>query len=546
MTISSGSTRPPSPLLSTASPQNARISTTYRIRIWFNLIVTLVMLPIVVSFMVLFAGLETGTELPPLFNAMLNDPVAWYTSYAAVCALLLVLLYLYSRWVCVFNRQTQKMVLSKRFGLSRQVIPFLEIENVSVDSVEHIASQGEGETTYYYTYRLVAQLKSGSNLHLSRGSFNKRENAYQVAQRVRQVMQLKDYVAPNAAGEKQVARHKGTVTALAVSRDGRYVASGDSKYTVILKNTSPGGKTHKLRGHSYIVTCVAFSADGQTLASGSKNMLRLWDVSTGQRKRQLEYGRKSDQYTRLISDQQAVREMSFQERMQTANKMMRQTFQDVERAIQAYVISVTFSPDARWLAVGWDNGMIHIWAVSKGTEKSIAPVLELTGGHEKGNVVALAYSTRGLLLASSSSEGTVCLWDSRRGELLHTLTNGQTVRQILFSRDDERLTTVTHSGQVRSWHVAHGVQVSSHLVNIHSQSGSVAGVALSPDGDTLASGTSQGAVALWRVQTGERLAVLDGHRAPVRTLTFSPDGRTLVTGADDCTVRTWQISAWVR
>ena len=65
----------------------------------------------------------------------------------------------------------------------------------------------------------------------------------------------------------------------------------------------------------------------------------------------------------------------------------------------------------------------------------------------------------------------------------------------------------------------------------------VSSVAFSPDGSTLASGSSDYTVRLWDAVTGQEKAVLTGHSGVVNSVAFSPDGSTLASGSSD--VRLW-------
>jgi WD40 repeat protein len=67
-------------------------------------------------------------------------------------------------------------------------------------------------------------------------------------------------------------------------------------------------------------------------------------------------------------------------------------------------------------------------------------------------------------------------------------------------------------------------------------------VAMSPDGQTLAAGYWD-LVMLWRLSTGERLAVLRGFKRWAGSLRFSPDGKLLAGGTDVGGIQIWDVAS---
>ena len=66
------------------------------------------------------------------------------------------------------------------------------------------------------------------------------------------------------------------------------------------------------------------------------------------------------------------------------------------------------------------------------------------------------------------------------------------------------------------------------------------GVAFSPDGQRIISGSWDRTLRLWDANSGQPIgAPMAGHSKPVSSVAFSPDGRRIVSGSWDGTVRLW-------
>jgi len=113
------------------------------------------------------------------------------------------------------------------------------------------------------------------------------------------------------------------------------------------------------------------------------------------------------------------------------------------------------------------------------------------------------------------------------------------VNSVSFSPDGRTLASgSSYDGTVKLWDMVS----SQERATLKGHTISVLSVTFSPDGRTLASGSNDRTVKLWDVASGVEKATLK-HAYPVRSVSFSPDGRTLASGSDDRTVKLWDVAS---
>jgi WD40 repeat protein len=150
-------------------------------------------------------------------------------------------------------------------------------------------------------------------------------------------------------------------------------------------------------------------------------------------------------------------------------------------------------------------------------------------GHRPGQAItSVAFTPDGTMLASASFDGTVRLWEPATGQNRMVLRGDpKGVWEVAFSPDSKILASSGQDSQMTLilWDATTGKP-------LHRIAESVAGLAFSPDGQTLAAGAigADGVHAvLWNVATGEERGKLTKAGLVVG---FLPDGKTLVTATN--------------
>jgi outer membrane protein assembly factor BamB len=240
------------------------------------------------------------------------------------------------------------------------------------------------------------------------------------------------------------------------------------------------------------------------------------------------------------------------------------------------IASVDYSPDGKWLATGGGDKMIRLWEAAScrlvhewkgptsftcavrfspdgktvaaagyetGTGNAIYRFDVATGaelpklpGHATGGARRVAFTPDGKQLVSGGFDGHVRVWDlATRKEVRAFKVESGTVYGLALSPDGRLVATAGRDG-LRLWEVATGKELPREAMARHS----CVAVAFAPDGKLVASGDAE-RVKLWEVVTGKEVADLKGFKGELSQLLFSRDGRTLYTASYDRFVRLWDV-----
>jgi WD40 repeat protein len=300
--------------------------------------------------------------------------------------------------------------------------------------------------------------------------------------------------------------------------------------------------THKIVDTSSPVHQLAYSADGSRVATAqSDGTVRQWESATGKPVGSAIKG-SSDGLSGVAftPDGHQIASTSVDGTMRLWNADTGAPLNPNPPHLGS-LTSVATSPDGDMIVTGGADGNIRIWD---------------RGGHlhttnrvfPEGTLVAdVTFDRSGNLFAASGLDGSVAIFDVSTGKphvptiLVRNLDGASaSVARIAFSPDGH---TIAASGDhlelfsVDTGTSIRSIQVAPSKVTV------VTGVAFSPDGHRVATGRDDGALQLWDAGTGSQLGqTLTGHTSSVLGAEFSPDGRQIATVSEDGTLRLWSAT----
>lgn len=373
-----------------------------------------------------------------------------------------------------------------------------------------------------------------------------------------------------SARPRKIWSHSGDVLAVAVSPDRRLVASGGSDRTVDLVDYPTGKLVHRLPGLTDIVSSVAVSNDGRRFATATIDLrfsnrlptkedsfaaryktyfsvdadvgqpqpgeVRIWSMYDGRLQSALPLP--SSQVTAIEfiphSDQLAVAGWMPEKGGMLSlwglngGKLLRDF-----AGQRAEVLSIAVSPDGRILAGGDADGNLDLWNVQSGVK---------TWSHKHdAPVEAVTFSVDGVLLAAGDGNRTVRVFDASSGRIVRTMNSRSYIESLDFSPDATLLAAGTRDPGLELWDLRAGT-ASRTLKAPGDYFATMPGyVAFSPDGRFIVCGGHGKDIAVFDAATSTLHSELRRHIHASTAAVFLPDGR-LVSGGEERTVRLWDLN----
>jgi len=134
------------------------------------------------------------------------------------------------------------------------------------------------------------------------------------------------------------------------------------------------------------------------------------------------------------------------------------------------------------------------------------------------------------MLAAAGGGGFIYVWDVNSWRRKYTIKAGGSISGLAFGPRGETLASVTVGGRIAMWDLVHRRQLWTHVYRPGLWT-----TAISPDGGRVAAGSENGRTLLWR-SDGHLISRRRHHDQATLDVAFSPNGRILASAGEANTI----------
>lgn len=343
----------------------------------------------------------------------------------------------------------------------------------------------------------------------------------------------------DTGAEKFKMSHANFVQKVTVSADGQWIASTGYDHVVRIWDSVSGSPRLEFPLDAN-GSAIAFNKDGTRIVVADEDgNISIWDTSMLKARLGYiefpEFVRKArftptGELLVVNADDYSVWALPGDQ----VNEIKNGTEGRVILSTESLTYETAISPDSKWLAV--------VEYDSEDAQKNQATLVSIDGKTQfqlqhGGEVTSVSFTQDSQLIETAGIDGRLSFWDVQSGERQFDLDNSEPVLAL----DSSPIASLAAAGldnKTRIW----DTNTKQPITDL-AQTGEIVSLVFSQDGKWLATGSTEGTVALWSINgnsiTQTNMLQLNGFP---RALAFSPDNRWLAGGGSIGFAYLWDVS----
>ena len=296
-----------------------------------------------------------------------------------------------------------------------------------------------------------------------------------------------------------------------------------------------------LEGHLGYVDTVSVTSDGRRAVSGgSDTMLKVWDLDTGACVRTLKEHPDRVSCVNLTFDGRRAITQSIDRSLRVWNLDTGECLSTLQVQDQVHGVDVTHD-GSQIFSEFWPLVVMYKLERQQWDQIIGSDLRRLIGPIEPAGIFAVAPDGVRAISISHTYDCDLRLWN------LESFANPRNLKwqdldvgafQCVALTIDGRQAVSGHSdGRLAVWDLESG----TCLKILQGHKADVCSVSLTADGSRAVSGSLDSTLRVWDLDTGSCVRVLNGHSDGVLSVCVTPDGRRAVSGSRDQTLRVWDL-----
>ncbi|NJM23326.1 MAG: WD40 repeat domain-containing protein [Richelia sp. SM1_7_0] len=314
----------------------------------------------------------------------------------------------------------------------------------------------------------------------------------------------------------KLSGHTASVNAVVITPDDKYIISGSSDKTIKIWDLATGKSLVTLTGHSDSVNAVIVTPDGrQIISASSDSTIKLWNMKNMNEEHSLTCNGKSlNSVTITPNGKHIVFNSNYLERLDCRTKISSDYLnvyniqtKKIKKILsnlsieQKFSQSIAITPDSL-NAISSSYNIIYIRNIENGDE-----IIRLLGHNDSVNTIAA--SSNGKYIISGSSDKTIRVWNLKTKEYLILKGHTEAVNSVIVSYDSRYCLSASGDKTIKIWNIETEENISIRDIN---------NTLLKPNTTPFC------------------------HTTAVTSIGISLDGRRIVSISEDKNIKVWNIT----